>query len=117
TDITDEGTPMDAVFYLIAPHSALSIYIRMNRDAQYPPDVLKTLRERGALAKDIEVETLNEPHSPFTLPLPDTFLDLGRAIDAAKNAAAADCAVEDTLMSSCLLVLTAELPVHVDQRC
>ena len=115
-DMTREGPPKGAVFYFLAPRSALRIFIRMNRDAQYPPDVLKTLRERGVLAKDIEVETLTEPHSPFTLPLPDTFLDLGRAIDAAKNAAAADCAGEDPRMSSCRLVQTAELHMHWNER-
>jgi hypothetical protein len=103
-DMTREGPPKSAVFYFLAPRSALRVFIRMNRDAQYPPDILKTLREHGVLAKDVEVETPNEPHSPFTLPLPDTFLDLGRAIDAAKNAAAADCAGEDPRMSSCRLV-------------
>jgi len=115
-DMTREGPPKGAVFYFLAPRSALRVFIRMNRDAQYPPDVLKTLRERGVLAKDGEVETLNEPHSPFTLPLPDTFLDLGRAIDAAKNAAGADCAGEDPRMSSCRLVQTAELHMHWNER-
>jgi hypothetical protein len=115
-DMTREGPPKGALFYFLAPRRALRVFMRMNRDAQYPPDVLKTLRERGVLAKDVEVDQLNEPHSPFTLPLADTFLDLGKAIDAAKNAAAADCAGEDPRMSSCRLVQTAELHMHWNER-
>src|SRR5439155_23350152 len=89
-DMTREGPPKGAVFYFLSSRSALRVLIRMNRDSQYPPDVLRTLRERGLLAKDIEVESLPEPHSPFTWALPDIVVDVDKAIDIARSAIAAD---------------------------
>ncbi len=115
-DMTREGPPKGAVSYFLSSRSALRVLIRMNRDSQYPPDVLKTLRERGVLAKDIEVESLPQPHSPFTLPLPDSVLDIDKAIDIARSAIAADCAGVDPKMSSCRLAQVAELHMHWNER-
>jgi hypothetical protein len=111
-DMTREGPPKAALFHFLAPHVAIRVFIRMNRAAQYSPETFRTLKERGLLAKDVEVERLPEPDSPYMWPLPDTVSDLDHAIATARAAAASDC-VND---SACRLAQVAELRMHWNER-
>src|SRR5262249_62029622 len=91
--------------------------MRMNRHTRHPPDVYRQLRERGVpMPPDIEVKTLAEPHSPFTWPLPDTVLDIDKAIDTARSAITADCAGDGSTTRGCRLVQHAELHMHWNER-
>jgi len=116
-DLTREGPPTGALFDFFSSRMAVRILIRMNRDTRYPPDVYRQLRERGVpMAPDIEVKTLAEPHSPFTWPLPDTVLDIDKAIDTARSAITADCAGDGSTTRGCRLVQHAELHMHWNER-
>src|SRR5438445_10819861 len=54
-DMTREGPPRGAVFYFLAPSTALRVFIRMNRDAQYP-----------AIDSEYEMVRTNVPKNSWT---------------------------------------------------
>src|SRR5262245_36213637 len=107
-DMTKAGPPGMVLFHFLSPSAQQAL--RIQAQPNLTPEQLQFLRARGV--GPLRVEPLPTPYSPYTLPIPDKFLEPEPAIAQAQKDIAGDCAEAVPGQSSCALVQQAELHMY-----
>src|SRR5262245_25558420 len=108
-DMTKAGPPGTAMFNFFSPSTLQAL--RVNVSLNLTPEAEQFLKSHGKSA--MQVERLETPYSPYTLPIPEKFVDLDDAIaEAQKSGIDRECAGANPVTSTCALVSGAELHVY-----
>lgn len=108
-DVTKAGPPGLAMFNFFSPSTRQAL--RVNVSLKLTPEQERFLKSHGSGA--MQVERLQTPYSPYTLPIPEKFVDLEEAIAAAqKSGVDRECGPPTPLALNCTLLTGAELHVY-----